>query len=143
MPSLSCMLLLVIHIFATHIHYLQVILPFPSLGSFSIPIMLTESIVSLLLVLVVLVMPELLHVNHVSKYYTSLSLLPLIGLTSLFHSSLYNPAATYAIWYVNGSSTPIQLEQIIGTVLGAVAAGYVMYKHFPDDPSSWIRTSQI
>ena len=54
--------------------------------------------------------------------------------------SIFNPAALYALWYVNGQTSGqwnFQAEHLIGPILGAIAAGIICSKLFPDDPTSW------
>jgi hypothetical protein len=62
-------------------------------------------------------------------------------------TSTFSPAANYALWCVSGnamsmkkfSRESLQVEHIIGPLLGAIVAGYICIKLFPDDPTSWKR----
>lgn len=88
-------------------------------------------------------LPEILVVNKVPKAYLSIPVIPLMLFLAPNKTSTFSPTALYALWYVNGSNEvecgPLQIEHIVGPLLGAILAGIICLKFFPDDPSSWIR----
>jgi hypothetical protein len=69
-----------------------------------------------------------------------------------------NPTSLYSLWYLQNkmeaSGIPaiqvdecdfvdthlLQVEHLIGPILGALLAGFICLKLFPDDPSSWKRS---
>lgn len=69
----------------------------------------------------------------------------------------FNPAAVYALWYVNRNSitTPtnilastsaynnsqIPIDHIIAPMIGAVLAGLLCNYYFPDNPACWKRNA--
>ena len=53
-------------------------------------------------------------------------------------SVTYNPAAVYALWYLGSPNwNDLQIEHIIGPLLGGYLAGQICLYYFPDDPQSW------
>ena len=92
-------------------------------------------------------LPELLAVNRLSKYYLSLPLLVLIVGTTvglgLGQGSSLNPSAEAALLRLQEQFSLddllVQLENLCGPVIGAMAAGIVCLRFFPDDPRTWNR----
>jgi hypothetical protein len=104
-----------------------------------------EAFVMCAYICTIIAVPELLEVNRLPAYLVSvpISLLMLVKVPN--RGSIFNPAALYALWYVNGQFSgnwKFQGEHIIGLILGAVAAGIICAKLFPDDPGSW-RKSRV
>lgn len=83
-----------------------------------------------------LIIPEMLEVNRLSRLFTTLLMLPLL---IIGHSVMFSPAALYALWYVNGDRrNMLDAEQLLGPIAGALAAGIFCSKMAPDDTSSYI-----
>jgi glycerol uptake facilitator-like aquaporin len=102
--------------------------------------MCVESVVVCLYICFVIVVPELLDVNRMSRSLLSIPIIPIMLLRVPDRGSAFNPAAQYALWYVYGRLTGewyLQLEHIVAPIVGAVAAGLICSKFFPDDPTSW------
>jgi glycerol uptake facilitator-like aquaporin len=112
-------------------------------GSSWIRGLISESVIAFTFVSTLLIAPEFLEVNKLSRYFVSLLVMPLMMLPACCHSSSFNPAALYALWYVNGTSNTLHMDHFIGSLIGAIGAGYLALLYFPDDQSSWIRRSSI
>lgn len=88
----------------------------------------------------IVAIPELLEVNRLPAYLVSVPIVLLMMIGVPNRGSLFNPAALYALSYVNGQTSGLwnfQAEHLIGPILGAIAAGLLCSKLFPDDPGSW------
>ena len=106
--------------------------------------MLFESAVVCVYICTVIGVPDLLEVNRLPAYLLSLPIIPMMLVKVPDRGSTFNPAAVYALWYVNGNTSgpwSFQPEHIIGPVLGSVAAGIICGRIFPDDPGSWKKMS--
>ena len=85
---------------------------------------------------VVLILPEILIVNRISKICLSLPFFFFMGFYD--SGSLLDPSILYALWYVGGvhlglPSTFQPEHIIIGPLGGAVIAGLLCPHFFPDD----------
>jgi len=95
---------------------------------------------------IVIALPELLQINRLSKYYLSLPIILLFVGASFGRGGglgcSINPAAEGALLrlqnHVSVNEVILQLENMCGPLLGAVAAGLFCSKFFPDDEKSWI-----
>ena len=99
-----------------------------------------ECIVTCLYICTIVAIPELLEVNRLPAYLVSLPIIIVMLIKVPDRGSTFNPAALYALWYVNGQSSGqwnFQAEHLIGPILGAIVAGVICVKLFPDDPTSW------
>ena len=79
-----------------------------------------------------IVVPELLLVNKVSRFWLTAPYVPLL----LYSKSSFNPCAMYALCFVQSQSvTHLHLVAVpfVGIILGSVVCGIVT----PDDSSSW------
>ena len=104
--------------------------------------MIKESIVVCIYVCTVIGVPDVLEVNRLPAYLLSVPIVPLLLVKVPDIGSTFNPAAVYALWYINGNTSGpwhFQAEHMIGPILGSVAAGIICSKLFPDDPGSWRR----
>ena len=102
--------------------------------------LIKESIVTCAYICTIVAVPELLEVNRLPAYLVSYPIVLLMFVNAPNRGSMFNPAALYALWYVNEQSSGqwnFQAEHLIGPILGAIAAGIVCSKLFPDDPNSW------
>eukprot|EP01038_Epipyxis_sp_PR26KG_P009923 gene9923-13347_t len=108
----------------------------------------TETLVVFLYSSIIIIFPQLLEANKLSQKLVSIPTLPLMLIGAPNRGSTINPAAIYALWYVNrfydtsafdSFTKSLQLEHIIGPLLGAVSAGFFCNVFFPDDPVSWKR----
>lgn len=112
-------------------------------GSSWIRGIVSETVIAFTFVIILLIAPEFLEVNKISRYFVSLLVLPVMILPICSHSSSFNPAALYALWYVNGTINTLHVDHFIGSLVGAFGAGYLALVFFPDDHSAWIRRSSI
>ena len=116
--------------------------------------LLVEVVAVFLYIVVVLVLPDILQVNKLNSRLLSLPTLPLMWMFRAPNQTVtFNPAAVYALWYVNRNfgaavslrgaiteaANPLQLEHLVGPLLASVLAGLLVNYAFPDDSSSWIR----
>ena len=100
---------------------------------------------------VVIALPELLAANRLSRYYLSLPIVVLIlGLSvgaGFGLGSSLSPAADCALLRLQNQASLddvlIQLENLGGTLIGAIGAGLFCSKFFPDDPQSWRRSARV
>ena len=102
--------------------------------------LIKESIVTCAYICIIVALPELLEVNRLPGYLVSFPIILLMLINTPDRGSMFNPAAMYALWCVNGLTTGqwiFQAEHLIGPILGAITAGIICSKLFPDDPSSW------
>lgn len=94
------------------------------------------------------VVKEILILNKFREEWLSILIFPLYYIVTIDECPTFNPAALYALWYVNIVSTgtapdnfqqtsQIQIEHILGPVLGAIFTGLFCLRFFPDDPASW------
>ena len=104
-------------------------------GNFSL-IFISETIVVAIFVVILICIPELLAVNKTSKLFVAPLALPLAFLPVHVRGSSFNPCATYALWYIEGSSN-LHLGQLSAPLLGGLLAGWLGSKVVPDDSSSW------
>mmetsp|Transcript_17271 Transcript_17271/g.16604 ORF Transcript_17271/g.16604 Transcript_17271/m.16604 type:complete len:246 (-) Transcript_17271:112-849(-) len=105
--------------------------------------MITESIVMCMYICTLIAMPEILEVNRLPAYLCSLPMFLLMLVKVPDRGSALNPAASYALWYVSGQhAETFQAEHLVGPILGAILAGIICTKFFPDDPGSW-RKSRV
>ena len=93
---------------------------------------------------IIIALPEILVVNKLSDSWLSVPMIPLMLMAAPNKTAIFSPAALYALRYVNGSMgnsvcSPVQVEHFIGPIIGAVLAGFICLRLFPDDPKSWIR----
>ena len=102
--------------------------------------LIKEAIVVCIYVCTIIGVPDLLEVNRLPAYLLSAPILPMMLIKVPNRGSTFNPAALYALWYINGNTSgpfSFQAEHMIGPVLGSIAAGIICSKLFPDDPNSW------
>lgn len=102
--------------------------------------LIKESVVTCVYICVTVALPELLEVNRLPSYLISVPILILSTVNVPDKGSMFNPAALYALWYVHGQTSGqwnFQAEHFIGPIFGAIAAGTICSKIFPDDPGSW------
>lgn len=102
-----------------------------------------ETVLSYIYSLILLIMPEVLSVNNLSRYLIIIPLLPIMFLRLSSDTSVFNPCAIYALWYVNGSNTSLCLERCLGSFIGSCFAGYTCTLCFPDDRLSWIPKKRL
>lgn len=113
--------------------------------------LMMEIFVVFMYIVTIIVLPAILEVNKLNSRLLSIPILPLILFCRAPDKTItFNPAAVYALWYVNrniGASTdaggfnPLQLEHLVGPIIGAILAGLFINYAFPDDPTTWIRSS--
>ena len=114
--------------------------------------LIMEIFVVFLYIVTIIVLPAILEVNKLNSRLLSIPTLPLMLFCRAPDKTItFNPAAIYALWYVNrniynsttgtGVFNPLQLEHLIGPIIGAVLAGLFCNYAFPDDPTTWIRSS--
>jgi hypothetical protein len=69
-----------------------------------------------------------------------------IGIPNL--SCTLNPSAIYSLWYINRYNNSggnkllnndLQLEHILGPIIGAIMSGLFCNLFFPDDKKAWKR----
>mmetsp|Transcript_2251 Transcript_2251/g.4199 ORF Transcript_2251/g.4199 Transcript_2251/m.4199 type:complete len:265 (+) Transcript_2251:15-809(+) len=146
---LGCIVGIVVFQFFCPQSFIEVIQPvqYPHERLSLIALVLETLLVTCFCVLLV-VAKELLVLNKCKETWLSVLMLPLYAFVPVEQSPTFNPAALYALWYVHmvGSGTSpdnfqktslIQIEHILGPVLGGILAGLVCLRFFPDDPSSW------
>ena len=103
-----------------------------------------ETFLNCVYCLAIMVLPELLHVNKLSVRLLSIPLLPFMFIYASNATVTYNPAAVYALWYLGSSNwKELQIEHIIGPLLGAYIAGRICLYYFPDDPQCWKKSPDI
>ena len=110
-----------------------------------------EIFVVFMYIVTIIVLPAILEVNKLNSRLLSIPTLPLFLFCRAPDKTItFNPAAVYALWYVNrnvvGSTdalgfNPLQLEHLVGPIIGAILAGLFCNYAFPDDPTTWIRSS--
>lgn len=113
--------------------------------------LLIEIFVVFMYIVTIIVLPPILEVNKLNSRLLSIPTLPLFLFCRAPDKTItFNPAAVYALWYVNrnvsgsngsGAFNPLQLEHLIGPILGAILAGLFCNYAFPDDPTTWIRST--
>jgi hypothetical protein len=84
-----------------------------------------------------LVMPELLAVNGMSRYWLSAFFLPLF----LHRGMTFNPCAVYALWFVGGYGN-MQPQHVVAPFLGSLVASVLCTIVTPDDKKSWRAVKQ-
>lgn len=109
--------------------------------------MFVESLWNFFYVLIILTVPYIIEVNRVNKCFLSLPVAPFLLCTSPLQTSTFNPAIVYALWFLRGCSsmymnvTALQIDRIMGPLLGAVFAAVICNLYFPDDANSWKRNT--
>lgn len=94
---------------------------------------------------IMIALPDLLAVNRLSKQWLSVPAIPLMLMRVPDMTSTFSPAALYALWYVAerkstaGGLVNLQIEHLIAPILGAIGAGLICSRVFPDDPQTWRR----
>ena len=64
--------------------------------------------------------------------------LPLMFIGTPRITSTFNPAGVFAVWCIGSNKwSELQVEHILGPLLGGYAAGWISLRLFPDDPASW------
>ena len=97
---------------------------------------ISEAILNCLYCCCILILPDILAINKISKYTLSYTVLPLL----LFTAYSYNPAASYALWYLSSKSIyDLPLLSITSSFTGAFLAGLICNRFFPDSPATWRR----
>ena len=128
------------HVIKKKRSHLQVFEPISYDSHFWLQGLLKESSVTCAYICTVIAVPELLEVNRLPAYLLSVPIVLLMTVNVPDRGSMFNPAALYALWYVHGQTSGqwnFQAEHLIGPILGAIAAGVICAKLFPDDPGSW------
>ena len=118
----------------------QVFEPISYDSTFWLQGLLKESTVTCAYICTIVAVPDILEVNRLPAYLVSVPIILLMFVNVPDRGSTFNPAALYALWYVNGQTSGewgFQAEHLIGPILGAIAAGVICAKFFPDDPGSW------
>lgn len=109
--------------------------------------MFLESTWNFFYVLIILTVPYIIQVNRANNFLLSVPIVPLLLCTTPLETSTFNPAVTYALWYLRGCSSlymnisTLQIDRIVGPLLGAVLAAIISNLYFPDDANSWKRNS--
>lgn len=97
-----------------------------------------EVLVNFLFVSFYLVVPEMLEVNGFTRKWMTLFTLPFAFIGVSDKGSTFSPAINYALWYVTHESSKLsvqmQTEHLAGPLVGALLAGLLCAKFFPDDP---------
>jgi hypothetical protein len=104
--------------------------------------LLHETAAECIYVCMVIGLPELLAVNKLSTDLLSVLVLPLMFWRVPYQSSTLNPAALYALWYVEGKDAipwKLQFEHLIGPLAGSMLGGILCSRIIPDDSNSWRR----
>lgn len=129
---------------------LQVLMPvsYESSGTNWVYATILEAIVVCIYICITIILPELLEVNKLSKWSSTLLSIPAVLLSLISvpnHGSTFHPSAIYALWYVNGKAnfraSDVQAEHLLGSIIGAVIAGLFISYLCPDDPSCWKKKS--
>jgi general stress protein CsbA len=92
----------------------------------------------------VIVLPVLISVNRLPSEILSALVFPLLLIRVCGQTITFNPAVNFALWYISGSTPtgPLQLDHLLGPVVGGVLAGLLCLKYFPDDPTCWKRKAE-
>ena len=106
-------------------------------------ILITETVANFFYATVILVLPYVLDVNRLHGWYSNIPLLPLLSISV----STFNPAILFGLWALNtnvlaNNDCPLSITRIAGSCLGGLFAGWFCSNYFPDDPSSWTRSSK-
>lgn len=127
----------------------DIIQPLPYHTSWWMQNLIVEIVMNFAFVSLLLIVPYILEINRITTKLVSLPIVPLFLIKAPLDTCTFNPAITYALWYVNHCSSlthnfvSLPLERIIGPLLGALFAGIFCNIYFPDDPNSWMRKKQI
>lgn len=106
--------------------------------------LLIETVLNCLYCITVVVLPELLKINKLSTRWLSLPLLPFLFIGAPNITATFNPAAVYALWYLGSPNwKDLQIEHIIGPMLGGYLAGRICLHYFPDDPQCWKKLPDV
>jgi hypothetical protein len=109
----------------------------------TVSVLIIEFVSNFVLAAVLLVLPYVLEVNRLSEQYINILLLPLFMLSG----SSFNPSLIFGLWALNSSiltvnSCALNVLRISGSCFGALVAGWFCGNYFPDDASSWTRSSK-
>lgn len=89
--------------------------------------------------------PEMLSVNKLPSSLIHFGLLPLLYISPLKKGTVYDPSILYSLWYMQNlfcdksDHLSLQIEHFVGPTIGAIAAGLLCSRFFPDDPLHWKR----
>lgn len=105
---------------------------------------LLEIVLVALFVIAVIVLPVLLEVNRRPVEWLTAFIFPLLLIRVAGQTITFNPAVNYALWYVSGTTPAgrLQLEHLVGPIVGGVVGGLVCKKYFPDDPNNYRRKEE-
>jgi len=106
---------------------------------------LAEVVIVAIYVTATIALPEILSVNKLPPVLLSLLVVPFMCIPLPNIGATFHPAALYALAYTQfgeSSSSGIgatQTAHLAAPVVGAILAGWICLKLFPDDPTSWRR----